>query len=613
MIRSAAVALALLTLAAGAGRRRADAAPAGGGAIGADPGTAAATNAITFKRLPGSRPQSAALLASGNDGGVLPLRLTAAWDAAASRSLTVTLEVAARDLFSGEEEDHLTVELTLYALGPSGAIATAASTAVTFDRARLAAALAKTGLRFVDRIAVPEGGRSLRALLLCRESGAFALRSLELPAPDAGAVASAAVPEAPEAWLELPLARPPTAAPGAPPAELRVLTASAAPPSPAPEAAAVAAASPPAAVDGSEREIGELTAALRAIYLEGARGQAAAAAHHLYELESQVAAADRKHDLTPLDHATARIVRGIERGVRGESGDPGALLVLALFHQGVANLESDLRQPVLAQRNWALALLFLQRMGKISPRADDRRLAAAALAGLALRHLERSSPQPAAMLLEKALAVSGDQPQLLIALAVVRTQQGDARQARALLDRALARTPGNREALLRRALADAAAGARESAERDLRRLSEGSEKDWLTILAYQERARLTLERERYDDASALLVRALARFPDDPTLALALAYARRSQGRRAEAGELAERALAAASSPGAAVAAAPRTRYLEGTRGYLVAQRHAAEQAAALRTATFAYLVDDRSARRRDGARERRTDPIRIEP
>lgn len=292
-----------------------------------------------------------------------------------------------------------------------------------------------------------------------------------------------------------------------------------------------------------------------------------------------------------LDRATGRVLAAIERA------DPGLLLVLALFHQQAAVVERRERQYGLAQRNEGLALFLLERLAK--SRAADRELAAAALSGLALPYLEGPVPQRAGVLLERALRVGGDVPMRLIVLAAVRTREGDSREARSLLDRALAVAPDNREAALRRAIADFAAGETARAERPLGRLCKAGKEpatDWVALLACQELTRIALSTARVAEAEALLAAALLRWPDEPALLLAQAYVQRKLGRRNEASELALRTLAAgppvaiASGDGNTDGDSARTRYVQGPRAYLLTQRYAAEQAAAFRAAGLAAAL-----------------------
>ncbi|MEO8276478.1 MAG: hypothetical protein ABI639_09670 [Thermoanaerobaculia bacterium] len=563
-------------------------------------------DAFGFRRLIGTRNQSAVLLASSTDGGTVPLHLAAVWsDAAGNPSgsgVEITLESPAKELFSGLGDGRATVEITVYALKPDGSIGAASATSIAVNRTRLPKSLDQAGLRFVAELedlpqlagAAPGGafaGWTLRALVLCRESGAYGLGRLPFPAPAAGSVAHGPSLTPESGWIDLRLAKGVSGI-GTGDAVAGTLTGL---PTASPAAAAETAPSPSSAagvnlptLSGDDlRALGDLGLALREIYHQAVAGDRESAVRRLIATERSVLTTDPKRGISNLERATGRIIGSVERA------DPGLLLVLALFHQRTGALESDLKLNGLAQRNENLAVFLLERMAKTSHDPGEKQVAATALSAIALRYLERSAPQRAAALLERATIVGGDDPRLLIALAAVRTQLGESNAARALLDRGLAREPGNREALLRRALTDTSS-TRSNA--DLQQLSEGATQDWIAILAYQERARRALAREDFTGTVALLQPALARYGGDSTLRLALAFAERSLGRRTEATVVAEQALAtattlaalAASSPETALA--PRTRYIDGTRGYLVAQRHAAEQAAALRAAPLAKLL-----------------------
>lgn len=539
--------------------------------------------AIRWKRLPGTRPAAAALLSSTNAGGVLDFRFTAATGEIPGGAAEVVFEAIWRQLFAGVESPRVTVELTVYALDAGGGVVAAQATAVVVDRARLAPALDGAALRIVDRIVLPPSTRALRALLYCRESGAFALRRVDLKPGGNSADPVAALPDPAAGWIEIPL--------GTAVKEASQESAAAPIGAPLPQSANEASVPTDASPAASEPDVEDLAAALRETYRLSTAGDRDDAVLRLVAIERAVVDEDPKRGLVRLDRATGRVLAAIERA------DPGLLLVLALFHQQAAVVERRERQNGLAQRNEGLALFLLERLARSRP--ADRELAAAALSGLALPYLESPAPQRAGVLLERALRLGGDVPMRLIVLAAVRTREGDSREARALLDRALAAAPDNREAALRRAIADFAAGEADRAERPLRRLcTEGKEPatDWIALLACQELARIELAAGRFAEAEALLSKSLARWPAEPSLLLAQAFVQRKLGRRAEASALALRTLAVGppvaiySGDGRADGDSPRTRYVQGPRAYLLTQRYAAEQAAAFRAGALATAL-----------------------
>lgn len=424
-----------------------------GQAPAATPSEPSAPAAIRWRRLPGTRPQAAALLASASAGGVLAFRFSASAGDGPAGDIVVAFETPGRELLAGVDSPRVTLELTVYALDAADAVVAAQASAVVVDRARTAPALDGSALRIVDRLAVPQSTRALRALLYCRESGAFALRRVELAAPGATADPAAELTAPAGGWIEIPLggaAVEEGRAVAAPGGESPVLGAG-------PSSAPVDPAPPPVETDHDD-----LAGRLREAYRLSTAGDRDRAVRRLAALERATVDADSKRGLVRLDRATGRVLAAVERA------DPGLLLVLALFHQQAALVERSERQHGLAQRNEGLALFLLERLAKQRP--GDRELAAAALSGLALPYLESAAPQRAGELLERALTVGGDEPMRLIVLAAVRTREGDSREAKSLLDRALAAAPDNREAALRRAIADLAAGNPERAAPPLGRL-----------------------------------------------------------------------------------------------------------------------------------------------
>ena len=173
--------------------------------------------------------------------------------------------------------------------------------------------------------------------------------------------------------------------------------------------------------------------------------------------------------------------------------------------------------------------------------------------------------------------------------------EGDWRlaDARRYVERALALQPGNREALLRSARIALAQDETRRATQLFDRLLGSSRPDWVHVVAAQERARIALAQDQGAAAVALLERAAALVPQEPSLWAALAFARHSAGARAGALD----AAALATGAQRAFPAAPRHRYLETPTALLIGSRAEVEAGALLRLDTLATALASEEASR----------------
>ncbi len=126
--------------------------------------------------------RTAALIMSGQQGGGLPIAVTALPVAALpGNATTVLVEVDGAALLEGSETaPGLTIEIFAYVLGTELDVLAQTSLALDLDLARHRQLLAGTGLKVFLPLEVPPGESVLR--ILAKAGEAFGLRSLELPA-----------------------------------------------------------------------------------------------------------------------------------------------------------------------------------------------------------------------------------------------------------------------------------------------------------------------------------------------------------------------------------------------------------------------------------------------
>lgn len=205
--------------------------------------------------------EAAALLLSGQEGGMLPIAVAAAplGFAEGAARLAVVVEIAGAPLLADAPSSRLYLELCFYALGTSadpgegaggggapaagGEVRAVLLETLELDLDALGDRLAGAGIRVIRELRVPPGESSLRVLVREPTRGAVGLRVVPVAVPPAGATAPSLLAPllagAEDDWLELDAALPGAPQPGAPralpllsagvPASLRLLAGGIAP------------------------------------------------------------------------------------------------------------------------------------------------------------------------------------------------------------------------------------------------------------------------------------------------------------------------------------------------------------------------------------------------
>ena len=345
--------------------------------------------------------------------------------------------------------------------------------------------------------------------------------------------------DAVQAWNRL-LATPlPQAAPGAPPAT----------------AGGAATVSPLRARAGESK-------ALRSGYLAAwravAAGDRAGALSGLVALEQSQ---EREKVIRRLEANEAPLLADLARR------RPAALRPLLSFYRDLELAHLAGGRPELATRAGAVGERLAESLAEAAGSPDEKALAATAFESLAGDAFERGVTRRAIEMLRRATELAPDRTDLWIALGTLHERDRELEPAAAAVDRALAISPANREARLRRArvarLADPRAPLAE-----LERLAAEPARDWVGVVAWQELARAWFDRGELGHAADRLATAADDYPDEPSLALALAYACERAGRRA--GARAATARAATLGPGSGTS--PRKLYAEPPRAWFAARR-----------------------------------------
>jgi tetratricopeptide (TPR) repeat protein len=271
----------------------------------------------------------------------------------------------------------------------------------------------------------------------------------------------------------------------------------------------------------------------------------------LVELEAAAVAAAEKDVYEALRRVELSVARGLmSRGVE-------ILAPLAVFHESVYLAHLERRAVPLALHSRLLVVELVETYARQGPGVIARSFASDALASLGGHLQEARIEGPAADLYSRAVELDAKNSTALLALAVLRERHGDSDRAVPHLRRLLEVEPGHREGALRLAINSLRLGGGAEGEGMLRSLAEGGPADWIRSLAYQELAKVIAAREEWGTAQQLLAGAVARIPDDPTLAIQLAYVSERSGV-----DYPEAALVAALERAAAQPAlSPRFRYI----------------------------------------------------
>jgi hypothetical protein len=269
--------------------------------------------------------------------------------------------------------------------------------------------------------------------------------------------------------------------------------------------------------------------------------------------------------------------------------DYRALLPLSQLYRALGGEHLRGGRVPLARRAHEVQARLIDRLVVEARKGGDLERAVLGLEGLAAQLLADHRASQAIPLLERALALAPERSFAPLTLAVFYERDRRHAEAAAALDRVLAVDPSHREARLHRARIHALAGVDGAADADLDRLLGEPVADWVGVVAAQVRARRRIERGDADGAALGLREAVARWPAEPSLAVALAHAERLIGNRA-----ASRAAAVvAAAPAALAEASPRKRYAEPPAEVFASIRAALELQAQRDLAALAAALEER--------------------
>jgi tetratricopeptide (TPR) repeat protein len=434
-----------------------------GSAAGSD-GTVRASDVATL-RLP-----TAALVVSGQNGGVIGLTLEAILEPASDDLWRVPVEIQMK-LPSGEDLQAL--DLFVYALAGDGATVVKDARVVPGDQVKTVVPLELATGRYAIRVAVRDRG-----------SSAFGVMGMEIeiPSSESGQVR----------WSS-------TAHGDDLPSEDRL--------------------------PGS-KEIGKGDMELsRANVLSGydrvlavlSKGDEVAAREALRDMEIGLAGDRSPRELADLAKMEGRVLKGMA------NGDWNRLLPLAVLYGEMIDDYRRLRQAPLSEHAVVLSIGMAEQMVRTAKGAEDRREAADLLTSMSGYLLYAQRLTKTGELLSLAVKADPQNLSALMALAATREQKGDYEGALKVLEDLLEAFPDSGEGRLRFGVNLARVGKSWKAVESFRQLVEADTEEWVAQVASQELARALVDVGETAEAVDILEFAAARWPEQPSMRVQLAW------------------------------------------------------------------------------------------
>lgn len=272
-------------------------------------------------------------------------------------------------------------------------------------------------------------------------------------------------------------------------------------------------------------------------------------------------------DVERLEAAEIEAVRALARR------SPEALVPLLYLYGELYPVYVESERYDAAQHAGTFVRLLARFYDQTSRDDDRHRLSAAALASLGGFRQQAGAELEARSTYLAALELDETQVAALVGAACVHESFGDYRTAAELLRRARRVQPNLAEIQLRLAINELRLDSKR-AVRSLRQLTAGSAPDWVSILAYQELARILVADGRLSEADALLAEAMERHPENQRLPIQRVAVLDRLHRPAEA----RRALSRI-EPDTGNSDTPRLRYTGPPRALLDAARRLVAAAA----------------------------------
>ena len=314
-----------------------------------------------------------------------------------------------------------------------------------------------------------------------------------------------------------------------------------------------------------------------------ATGDAESSLLELVELESRTSA-ETGSKLEPLWKAKLSVVRDLLKA------GPELLVPVSQLHEEAYLAYVKRGSPTLAQHSRAMTVELAEIYAERVVGTRGAKMASAVMTSLA-GYLHAAFMDPnAAALYQRAVEIDPRNAAALLGLAGIYERHGDYDRALPVLRRLVEVVPEDREGRLRLAVHLVRVGQVEDAETLLRGLVEEPSLSprWVDSLAFQELARILVDRDEIEEAVVVAESAIRALPSDPTLPILLAYVTDRAGRPSSKAALS----AALREPDRAVVASPRYRYSQMPRTALAELRALLHAESAAQLATLAQALAD---------------------
>ncbi|MCB1055761.1 MAG: hypothetical protein KDD11_09650 [Acidobacteria bacterium] len=221
--------------------------------------------------------------------------------------------------------------------------------------------------------------------------------------------------------------------------------------------------------------------------------------------------------------------------------NPEVLVPIMMLHHDAAGFFQQRRVWFLASRSRLQAAALADAYAKASGSEGARVVAGRTYASLGayLQQINTTRECRCTPLYRDALSYDPANEVALLGMGTVFEKAGDPIAAVAVLRRLVKAQPRQREAALRLAINEARGGWRKDAEERLRGLTRADGPEWVVAVAYQELARLYLDRGDRSSALAVVDEGRTRLPGNEALALLDAFLLERDRKLKEASEVLE--------------------------------------------------------------------------
>jgi tetratricopeptide (TPR) repeat protein len=232
--------------------------------------------------------------------------------------------------------------------------------------------------------------------------------------------------------------------------------------------------------------------------------------------------------------------------------DPDVLRPISLLHRDVFRQHLAFGINQLADISWPLAADLAVQVSEEARQGDGTDFAETLLVSLAADLIRAAAVTAAIEVLDRAIEVSPEDPAALLALGATYERSGRYEEAIPPFRNLVQAHPENAEGRLRLGINLSRDGEDEEAESQFRELIDDSAPTWITVIAYQELARLLPPSK----AETVLRQAVERYPDNQALRVQLAFLLDIRSQRESAARLVEDICRRGRAP----VTSPRVRY-----------------------------------------------------